>query len=32
MDNMAEFAGLSDAEHYALCERYVDYFQGRRDF
>ncbi|GAA2017234.1 hypothetical protein [Nocardioides kribbensis] len=32
MDRVAEFAGLSEAEHYALCERYADYFQGRRDF
>lgn len=32
MDKVAEFAGLSEAEHYALCERYADYVQGRRDF
>lgn len=27
-DTVAEFAGLSADEHYALCERYADYLQG----
>ncbi len=32
MDKVAEVAGLTVAEHRALCERYADHFEGRRDF
>jgi hypothetical protein len=32
MDEVAEFAELPEAEHHALCDRYAEYFQGRRDF
>jgi hypothetical protein len=31
MEKMAELAGLSEAEHHGLCERYADYFQGGPD-
>jgi hypothetical protein len=32
MAKVSEFAGLSEAEHYALCGSYANYFLGRRDF
>lgn len=32
MDSICEFVGMSERDHYNLCERYALYFQGRRDF
>lgn len=32
MDAICEFVGMSEGEHYNLCERYALYFHGKRDF
>ncbi len=32
LDAASEYAGLSEKEHYDLCERYSRYFQGERQF